>query len=1128
MKISFYIAKWLAITALFISNLQLGTVYAQGTAFTYQGQLNDSGSPASGTYSLTFTLFKTNTSGVPIAGPVTNNAVAVTNGLFTVLIDFGPGTFTGETNWLEIGVETNGVSSFTTLAPRQRLTPAPYAIYAESANAAGISGTLSTAQLPSSVVTNGSAGVNLVGNFSGDGSGLTNVNAATAGVATNAAPGGPLASLVVSSRSFGRYSWTNTLNKIASGSNAVIEIIGSGLVTANGGLQAGFTAVLTNYFPINGIWCDFGTYSFSSQLFGWASDNGYAAVLGHSTNWTGEFYPLTNSAVRLWISGSLFNLQPNGAVVTVGYMTGPNEGDMNVDYYQYNGGAYLTNHLATLNCNSTVPAGAIYSWTNNLGTIPQYSCIVLTASGTTNFIPVCMTGFFLPWQTNGVYLQVNSSCSSSGWTNYTEVPVAVRLPIDGGSPPDLLIMQSVENATNGNFFQQVYDYWRTNFPNTDIVLCGTYPILEQNLVVPVENVWTAYMQAEGKGAFYDAIPAFVSYSNLVFMGIAADNTHLDNAGMMQWGADLWNWLALNYPNANVIRVPPTELVTTNIPTAGSVLTYTGNGDFLWSTLFNGTFNGNYTGNGSGLTNVNAATATTATNSANNFLLCGGVADGVTDNSLALSNALAQFGEITIPYTPNYFVISNLTLQSNQRIIGGYPKGRLKFAGALGAAATAQNFMIRLGPDPVNTTTTWPATNIVLQNLEIYGGVGAVTSASSYSSGTWPGTNGVWIDPYGSGCSLQNCFIHGFSGSGIFIGSRSYPYAAGDITNAPAAGAVANISGNLVTQCGYGYNLNGFNIQFPGYVGTCSADYTVLNSVQVENCVNGIYQSCGNITINGGYSIVCSNDMFVCAYQNDGHSTATGLLLNHAFSYGLICSNLTLGYDFIGCKFFYSPIYATNCSGISIRNGEFNGISSVSFDGGGANVVENNFCYSVQPTFTVTNGGIASFQYNTRITPSTTNGIGGVNPMQRYKYKVSVTPSTAATYSGITIGSTSSGSWGAGLFAANSLGYVVWQIPHGDGWKTMAADIYYYGASGSSGSMTFTNLCSWNTMTYGSSPAQVQSQTNAITIGIASGAWSHTCVTNSFNDDVSQRQFEILSQPTNGIYLVEVDFRSLDN
>ena len=109
-------------------NSQLSAAFAQGTAFTYQVQLQNNGSLASGTFNLTFTLFGVNTGGSSVAGPVTNNAVVITNGLFTVTIDFGAGVFTGQTNWLQIGVETNGASSFTTLTPRQQLIPTPYAI----------------------------------------------------------------------------------------------------------------------------------------------------------------------------------------------------------------------------------------------------------------------------------------------------------------------------------------------------------------------------------------------------------------------------------------------------------------------------------------------------------------------------------------------------------------------------------------------------------------------------------------------------------------------------------------------------------------------------------------------------------------------------------------------------------------------------------------------------------------------------------------------------------------------------------------------------------------------------------------------------------------------------------------
>src|SRR5215831_12476498 len=59
---------------------------AQGTAFTYQGRVQDNGSPANGTYNLQFLLYTSSAGGSALAGPVTNNAVAVNNGLFTVTI----------------------------------------------------------------------------------------------------------------------------------------------------------------------------------------------------------------------------------------------------------------------------------------------------------------------------------------------------------------------------------------------------------------------------------------------------------------------------------------------------------------------------------------------------------------------------------------------------------------------------------------------------------------------------------------------------------------------------------------------------------------------------------------------------------------------------------------------------------------------------------------------------------------------------------------------------------------------------------------------------------------------------------------------------------------------------------
>jgi hypothetical protein len=105
---------------------------AQGTAFTYQGRLTIGTNLANGNYDLKFSLYDVAASGNEVAGPVTNAAVAVSNGLFTAALDFGAGAFTGADRWLEISARTNGSGGFTTLNPRQPLTPTPYALWASS------------------------------------------------------------------------------------------------------------------------------------------------------------------------------------------------------------------------------------------------------------------------------------------------------------------------------------------------------------------------------------------------------------------------------------------------------------------------------------------------------------------------------------------------------------------------------------------------------------------------------------------------------------------------------------------------------------------------------------------------------------------------------------------------------------------------------------------------------------------------------------------------------------------------------------------------------------------------------------------------------------------------------------
>ena len=101
-----------------------------GTAFMYQGFITETGSPANGSYEITFKLYDDASTGTQVGSTVTKNTVVVSNGYFTVELDFGD-VFDGTALWVEIGVQGPGDPGFTGLSPRQPLTPTPYAIDAD-------------------------------------------------------------------------------------------------------------------------------------------------------------------------------------------------------------------------------------------------------------------------------------------------------------------------------------------------------------------------------------------------------------------------------------------------------------------------------------------------------------------------------------------------------------------------------------------------------------------------------------------------------------------------------------------------------------------------------------------------------------------------------------------------------------------------------------------------------------------------------------------------------------------------------------------------------------------------------------------------------------------------------------
>jgi hypothetical protein len=106
---------------------QEGVQAPLGGAFTFQGYLSAAGSPISDTCDFRFGLWDAATDGAQVGPTVDQNGVAVEQGRFTVLLDFGD-IFDGTALWLETAVRCTGEADYTTLLPRQELTAAPYAL----------------------------------------------------------------------------------------------------------------------------------------------------------------------------------------------------------------------------------------------------------------------------------------------------------------------------------------------------------------------------------------------------------------------------------------------------------------------------------------------------------------------------------------------------------------------------------------------------------------------------------------------------------------------------------------------------------------------------------------------------------------------------------------------------------------------------------------------------------------------------------------------------------------------------------------------------------------------------------------------------------------------------------------
>jgi len=109
------------------------TLAANAEPFTYQGQLNDGGMPANGTYNIKLEVTDAAIGGNLIGSGFNFTNVPVVDGLFE--LEFDPGDiFTSQDVWLQVTIAENG--NAVTLTPNTKITATPKAQHASVADTA--------------------------------------------------------------------------------------------------------------------------------------------------------------------------------------------------------------------------------------------------------------------------------------------------------------------------------------------------------------------------------------------------------------------------------------------------------------------------------------------------------------------------------------------------------------------------------------------------------------------------------------------------------------------------------------------------------------------------------------------------------------------------------------------------------------------------------------------------------------------------------------------------------------------------------------------------------------------------------------------------------------------------------
>ena len=284
---------------------------------------------------------------------------------------------------------------------------------------------------------------------------------------------------------------------------------------------------------------------------------------------------------------------------------------------------------------------------------------------------------------------------------------------------------------------------------------------------------------------------------------------------------------------------------------------------------------------------------------------GAVADGVTDSTVAIQNAITSNTFVTLP--PGRFLVNSLTATNAVTIRGA------------GKSATALVF----NPSATGWCINGQSNTVEIEDLTLDGGLTSTQSSVSNNLNR----NGIFLCVTNKDSGVENCVIRGFAGIGVGMSGNQN----------------LRVKTPKVSFTDIYYNYVGIQTRI-GASGT-AGEYSRIMGCSITENQFGVIVLSGNTVIAGNTISDNGWNMQILGDLNGGHGSLTGNLINHGINpgdSGLFIQDCLTGFSITGNQIWYGDIAIVRCAGLTIANNTISVANLHATNNNLANALDGNY------------------------------------------------------------------------------------------------------------------------------------------------------------------------------------------